>query len=184
MTNSRAVARRETKTASVYLWLGLLAGVTLILLGIFLFTTQTAASDKNTAALNVRLENLNGAPIKLSDYRGKYVLVNLWATWCPPCRAELPDLIRFYEEQRANGLEFVAINTQDERAAAAQYVRDNNMNFTVPFDPKGQVLYAWTDGALPDTFLLDPQGRIVFKWTGQIPVSVLQERVAPLLQSQ
>ena len=184
MAKARTTAQRKDDYRSWYIALGLIAGIALVLLGVFLFTEQSAGAGANTnaAAMDVQLENLNGSSVRLSDYRGKYVMVNLWATWCPPCRAELPDLIRFYEQHRADGLEFVAINTQDERTAAANYIRDNNMNFTVPFDPKGQVLYAWTDGALPDTFLLDPKGQIVFKWTGQIPPSVLNERVAPLLK--
>jgi DsbE subfamily thiol:disulfide oxidoreductase len=181
MAKARTLPRRRAKTQPIGLWLGLIVGVALILLSVFLFTKQSAGVDANAAALSVPLENLNGAPVKLSDYRGKFVLVNLWATWCPPCRAELPDLIRFYEQHQANGLEFVAINTQDERASALQYMRDHNMTFTVPFDPQGRVLYAWTDGALPDTFLLDRDGRIVFKWTGQISPAILEERLAPIL---
>lgn len=181
MTKARAVARKRAQTLPYGILAGLLIGIALILLSVFLFTQQSARGDAKSAALEVQLENLNGGALKLSDLRGKYVMVNLWATWCPPCRAELPDLVKFYDAHKTQGLEFVAINTQDQRAAAETYVREHNMNFAVPFDPQGQVLYAWTDGALPDTFLLDPEGRIVFQWTGQIPPEVLEQRIAPLL---
>lgn len=182
MAKARIAAHKRAQTLPFAILAGLLIGIALILLSVFLFTTQTARTDTKTAALNVQLENLNGGAMKLSDLRGKYVLVNLWATWCPPCRAELPDLVRFYDAHKNDGLEFVAINTQDNRDNAETYVREHNMNFAVPFDPQGQVLYAWTDGALPDTILLDPEGRIVFQWTGQIPPDILEQRVAPLLK--
>lgn len=183
MGKARTASRRRTNSPPFFLWLGLITGMALILLSVLLFTKQTSGVDKNAAALDVSLENLNGGtPVRLSDYRGKYVLVNLWASWCPPCRAELPDIIAFAEKHKADGLEFAAINTQDERNAASKYVRDHQMNFTVPFDPEGQVLYSWTDGALPDTILLDPEGRVAFKWTGQISPEILEQRVAPLLK--
>jgi thiol-disulfide isomerase/thioredoxin len=182
MAKTRAATHKRAQALPFGILAGLLIGIALILLSVFLFTTQTARVDSKAAALQVSLETLNGGAMKLSDLRGKYVMVNLWATWCPPCRAELPDLIRFYDAHKSDGLEFVAINTQDQRTAAETYVREHNMNFTVPFDPQGQVLYAWTDGALPDTFLLDPEGRIVFQWTGQIPPAILEQRIAPLLK--
>jgi len=85
---------------------------------------QIASPRVGFAAPDFTLELLGGGQVTLSELRGKAVVVNLWASWCPPCRAEMPALQSFYEENRARGLEVVAVNTtfQDSKSEAAAFV--------------------------------------------------------------
>jgi peroxiredoxin len=125
--------------------------------------------------------DFNGKPVHLADYRGKTVLVNLWASWCPPCRAEMPDLIKYYNDHQADGLVLLSINSQDNMTSAQQFVREKQMTFPVLFDPDGKVGQIFHTDGLPDTFVIDRAGNLRFSWTGQISPTILDQRVTPLL---
>jgi thiol-disulfide isomerase/thioredoxin len=100
--------------------------------------------------------------VTLSDLRGKAVIVNLWASWCPPCRAEMPALQRVYEANGARGLEILAVNTtfQDSQAGAEEFVREFGLTFPVPLDRTGEVSRSYLLRALPTTFFVDRDGVI------------------------
>ena len=108
------------------------------------------------------LELLGGGQVSLSELRGKAVIVNLWASWCPPCRAEMPALQRVYEANGARGLEILAVNTtfQDSQAGAAEFVREFGLTFSVPLDRTGEVSRSYLLRALPTTFFVDRDGII------------------------
>jgi thiol-disulfide isomerase/thioredoxin len=114
------------------------------------------------AAPDFSLDLLGGGHVTLSDLRGKVVIVNLWASWCPPCRAEMPALQRVYEANGARGLEILAVNTtfQDSEAGAAQFVREYGLTFPVPLDRTGEVSRSYLLRALPTTFFIDRGGVI------------------------
>jgi thiol-disulfide isomerase/thioredoxin len=98
----------------------------------------------------------------LSEMRGKPVVVNLWASWCPPCRAEMPALQRIYEANRERGLEIIALNTtfQDSAEGAAEFAREFGLTFPVAFDRDGMASRAYQLRALPTTFFIDGEGVI------------------------
>jgi len=108
------------------------------------------------------LELLGGGQVSLSELRGQAVVVNLWASWCPPCRAEMPALQRVYEANRARGLEILAVNTtfQDTQAGAAAFVREFGLTFPIPLDRTGEVSRSYLLRALPTTFFIDRGGVI------------------------
>jgi peroxiredoxin len=114
------------------------------------------------AAPDFNLEQLGGGEVRLSDLRGQVVLVNLWASWCPPCRAEMPALQAVYEENRARGLEVLAVNTtyQDREADAAAFVQEFALSFPILWDRSGAVSRQYQLQALPSTFIVDRQGVI------------------------
>lgn len=122
----------------------------------------TAAPREGFTAPDFRLTLLGGGEIALSDLRGKVVIVNLWASWCPPCRAEMPALQEVYEAYRDRGLEILAVNTtyQDSQAAAARFVQEYGLSFPVPLDQTGEVSRSYLLRALPTSFFIDRDGVI------------------------
>jgi len=108
------------------------------------------------------LELLGGGQVTLSELRGKGVVINLWASWCPPCRAEMPAIQRVYEKTRGRGLEVLAVNTtfQDSERAAADFIQELGLTFPVPLDRSGTVSRQYQLRALPSTFFVDREGII------------------------
>src|SRR3990170_2652149 len=108
------------------------------------------------------LELLGGGQVILSELRGKGVVINLWASWCPPCRAEMPAIQRVYEKTRGRGLEVLAVNTtfQDSERDAAGFVQELGLTFPVPLDRSGTVSRQYQLRALPSNFFVDREGII------------------------
>jgi len=114
------------------------------------------------SAPDFTLERLNGEPITLSDLRGQVVLINLWATWCPPCRAEMPAIEQVYRDLGAQGFVVLAVNTtfQDREADAAAFVTQYGLTFPVLLDRDGAVSNRYQLRGLPTSFFVDRQGVI------------------------
>lgn len=108
------------------------------------------------------LTNLEGDPVKLSDYQGKVVLLNFWAAWCPPCKAEMPAFDALQQAYQGDDLVILAVNTtyQDDLAAAQEFVVENNLSFPVLLDMDGKVSNAYQILAMPSTFFIDRDGII------------------------
>lgn len=108
------------------------------------------------------LETLQGETVTLSDLRGKAVVVNLWASWCPPCRAEMPALQAAYEADRGRGLEILAVDMtyQDTEQDALRFIEEFGLTFTIPMDRDGTVARRYLLRALPSTFFVGPDGVI------------------------
>jgi peroxiredoxin len=108
------------------------------------------------------LDLLGGGEVTLSELRGKGVVINLWASWCLPCRAEMPAIQRVYEKTRGRGLEVLAVNTtfQDSEGAAAEFIQELGLTFPVPLDRDGTVSQQYQLRALPSTFFVDRAGVI------------------------
>jgi len=122
----------------------------------------TSAPREGFLAPDFRLTLLGGGEVALSELRGQVVIVNLWASWCPPCRAEMPALQEAYEAYRDRGLEILAVNTtyQDSQAAAAGFVQEYGLTFPVPMDQTGEVSRSYLLRALPTSFFIDRDGVI------------------------
>ena len=123
---------------------------------------STAAPREGFSAPDFRLTLLGGGEVALSELRGQVVIVNLWASWCPPCRAEMPALQEVYEAYGDRGLEILAVNTtyQDSQAAAARFVQEYGLTFPVPLDQTGEVSRSYLLRALPTSFFIDRDGVI------------------------
>jgi len=113
-------------------------------------------------APELALPALEGADVDLADLRGQVVIVNFWASWCPPCRAEMPALERTYLAHAAEGLVVVAVNAtnQDSQPAAAAFVEDMGLTFPIALDLTGEAGRRYQVRALPTTFFVDRQGVI------------------------
>ena len=115
------------------------------------------------------LNTLEGQRVNLSDYRGKVVLINFWATWCPPCKAEMPVIQSAYKTYRDQGLEVLAIDSttdQDEATAARQFASVNGLAFPVLADVHGEASQLYQVQALPTSFFVDRQGKIAWVVVG------------------
>ncbi|MDW8327453.1 MAG: TlpA disulfide reductase family protein [Anaerolineales bacterium] len=130
------------------------------------------------------LETLDGDTASLADYRGRVIILNFWASWCGPCRAEMPALQALWEAQRERGLVVLAINStvQDSVPAATAFLQKMNLNLPVLIDRDGAATQRYLVRALPTTFFVDRQGIIRSMMIGgPVSAAVLQTQVEPLL---
>jgi peroxiredoxin len=104
------------------------------------------------------LETLGGGEIRLSDLRGKAVVVNMWATWCPPCRREMPQFVAAYDRYREQGLEIVAVNVQESESVISPFADDFGVDFPVALDRSGEVAEEYRIIGLPTTYFIDREG--------------------------
>lgn len=117
------------------------------------------------AASDFTLQSPSGNLISLSDYLGKYVLVNFWAHWCSPCIKEFPDMQKLYDQSDKSKFEIIAIHAGPYNEEAANFIKHFEINFPVVSDPDTK-LKGWDVPALPMTYLIDPLGNIVYKAIG------------------
>lgn len=119
---------------------------------------------------------LDGDTVTLESFRGKTVLLNLWATWCAPCRQETPFLQSLYEEHRDRGFEIVGISmdTRDQKQAVGQFVEEYGVTYPILWDPQMRGMDRYQVLGLPATFLLDQEG--VVRWMQYGPVGETDEK--------
>jgi cytochrome c biogenesis protein CcmG/thiol:disulfide interchange protein DsbE len=149
--------------------------------------TSVHASQGNLAATrkmaaDFTLQDANGNPVKLSDFRGKVVLLNFWATWCGPCALEIPWFIEFEQQFRAQGLEVVGVSMDDEGWKVVKpYIQEHKLNYRVVMgtDSVGQ-LYGGVD-SLPTTFLIDRYGKIAKVHVGLAGKNEYRDEIEALL---
>jgi peroxiredoxin len=135
------------------------------------------------AAPELTLRDLQGTSVSFTDYRGQVVLVNLWATWCPPCKEEMPALESFYRKHKQDGFVIVAINDGDPEADVIQFVKAYGLTFPIWLDPT----YIATEQAfktlsLPSSFVIDRNGTVVLRWVGGIDLKTLEKYVSPIIE--
>ncbi len=119
------------------------------------------ARERLPFSVDFTLPDLDGKSVRLSDLRGRVVLINFWATWCPPCRAEMPSMNDLYKDYRDKGLEILAISIDvDGRRVVAPFVEKYGLLFPVLLDPRNEVGSRVRVRGIPSTFLLDKRGRI------------------------
>jgi peroxiredoxin len=175
-------------------------GAGLILLGAALFFIlpkpgQPAAAGSQPAseisaipvtvdfpAPELQLTNLQGQAVSLADYRGQFVLLNNWATWCPPCKAEMPALQQFFDDHRQQDFTIIAVDMAEPAALVEQFVAQNGLTFEVWLDPQEKVYQAFRNFSLPTSWLIDPQGQVRMTWSGAISREMLEKTITPLLE--
>jgi thiol-disulfide isomerase/thioredoxin len=145
---------------------------------------SVAAAQK--PAPEVALRGPDGAAVRLSDYRGRVLLVDFWASWCVPCKASFPALDAIYREYQPRGLEVLAVNVDEEQRNADAFLAAHPHRMAVLFDPKGIGPEAFGVKGMPTSFLIDKTGAIRFTHTGyagSVDVSYRKE-IAQLLAEQ
>ena len=129
----------------------------------------------------LELENIAGEVEALDDFNGQVLLVNNWATWCPPCKAEMPTLAGYFNAHAEEGFMVIAIEAGDPRDQVAQFAEDFDLPFKVWLDPNSKALNAFRNGNLPSSYVVDRHGTIRYAWTGEINREMLEKFVTPLL---
>ncbi len=122
--------------------------------------------DEAPAAPDFSLLDMDGTVYRLSAYRGQIVVVNFWATWCPPCREEMPSMQRAWEQLRPDGIVMLGINVGEDADTIFQFTADYPVAFPLPMDIDSAVTGQWPVRGLPTTFVVDPAGRLVYQAIG------------------
>jgi len=117
-------------------------------------------------APNFKLQSLDGQSISLSDFRGKPVLINFWATWCGPCRIEMPYLQQIYEEWHGKGMVVLTINIGESSSQIKEFMQSQGLSLPVLLDKRGSVAQKYNILGIPTTFFLDKDGVIQDKIIG------------------
>lgn len=117
-------------------------------------------------APDFELADLDGSPHRLSDYRGKVVVLNFWATWCPPCRYEMPSMQRAWEQVRDEDIVFLGVNVGEDADTVFLFLADYPVDFPLLFDREAKVIEAYPVTGLPTTYIIDPAGRITHRAVG------------------
>lgn len=114
-----------------------------------------------TDPVEIALKDLNGNMVRLSDFRGKVVFLNFWATWCSPCRIEMPSMERLHKKLKDRGLVMLAINLEEPVSLVRAFFEEYKLSFTALLDTKGEVGVMFGISALPTTFIIYEDGRII-----------------------
>src|SRR6266496_4060232 len=189
---SKSNKKYQRKRARSFPWIPMVLGVFLIGVAILSLASQNsngAAADLSSvvpvsvsfAAPELSLQNINGETQSLADYRENVVLVNNWATWCPPCKAEMPTLAAYYNEHTSEGFMIIAIEAGDGVDGVSQFAQNYNLKFPVWLDPHGDSLKAFGNGNLPNSYVIDRSGMIRYACTGEIGRAMLETHITPLL---
>ena len=134
----------------------------ILVLSILFSVSAAAQVKKGDNAPNFTLKNLDGKEISLNQFRGKHVLINFWATWCGPCKIEMPSLEALYERFKDKNFVLLAISNDMFGANIVKpFVKAHNINFPVLLDQRLKVSNAFGVVSLPTTFMIDPQGKII-----------------------
>ena len=153
----------------------------IIIAVLFLFAPiVTLGQDSQRAQLTVK--DIHGRYIRLSDYRGKVVLVNFWATWCPPCRTEIPDLIKLQRDYRSRGLQVIGVTYPPQKLAdVRRFVRSAKVNYPVGLGTREMKLHFTPSETLPMTIVIGTDGRIQDIIEGILLPEEFEQKIKPLL---
>ena len=125
----------------------------------------TSLPDRPMAP-NFELTDGEGKVHRLSEYKGRVLIVNFWATWCPPCRAEMPSMQRAWETLQGEGVMMLAINVGEDEDTIFQFTANYPVEFPLLMDLDSTTIEDWPVRGLPTTFVVDPEGRLVYRAIG------------------
>ena len=161
-----------------------LGGLLLLTAAVLLYLSNRPAVGfprVGSRMVNFSLRDLDGNEVHLRDYAGRTVLINAWATWCPPCRAEMPMLVGAYQERQGSGFTILAINAGETREEAAAFALEYDMEFPVLLDSDSALLDSLLIDSLPTTILVGPDGVVKAVHIGVLSPEAFAELIAPLI---
>jgi peroxiredoxin len=151
------------------------------LLGYGLIAKEKSRPEVGDAAPQTTVNRLGTTEeVTLSDYEGKWVLVNLWASWCQPCRDEAPALERYWRTHRRS-VDVVGVATEDATPDAEAFAREYGLTYELLHDGGGEMRDDWGATGLPESMLIDPNGNLAMRSIGPVDEAYLEENVTPLI---
>ncbi len=148
-----------------------------VVLTLFLISGVALAKD----APDFKLNSLDGKEVSFSDYKGKVVLVNFWATWCPPCLAEMPDLNKLYVDYKDKGLQILGLTVSSRAKDIPKKVKQSGVTYPILLEAEPVAAKFGGFGAIPQTFIIDKKGKIVHSITGARSYKAFEKLIKPLL---
>ena len=140
-----------------------------LLVTVFAATSLASSGLEGRAAPDFALKSSSGANLRLSEYRGDVVMINFWATWCGPCRQEMPLLDELYTRYQRVGFNLLGVNIDDDSRRAMQMIEELGVNFPVLFDAQKEVSKLYEVEAMPVTVLVDREGNVRYVHHGYKP---------------
>ena len=149
---------------------------------VLLAVLPASVSGQAVKAPQFKLRDVNGRIVRLSDYKGKVVLINFWATWCPPCRAEMPDLVRLQREHARQGLQIIGITYPPERTARVRrFARSLKVNYPIILGTRQIKARFSSEETLPLTVVINRDGEVNDIISGILLREEFDEKIKPLL---
>jgi thiol-disulfide isomerase/thioredoxin len=180
MEQNEVVTTQSGLPRPVSLWRGVVLGV--VAVGIITVLAVSGAFAPRTQDEALAVTYLDGHSGHLADFRGEVVVLNFWATWCAPCRVEMPELQRFYDEYQ-NEVAFIAVNVGETPEQAQAFVDELGLRFPVALDEDLTLADHFTLRGQPTTIVLNPEGEVAYHHTGVINQALLAEQVMAALES-
>jgi peroxiredoxin len=187
-TRSERIARRhrQQKIRNIFIGIG---AFLLLFAAALLFSQKTPVQALAPARIgqplsDFSLTDLQGQTVQLDDFAGKVVLVNAWATWCPPCKAEMPDLNAYYQAHQAEGFVLLAVNAGDSLSQASAFAEQAGLAFPVLLDEDLRVLNGLGIHSFPTSIIVGRDGVVKGIHQGMFSPESLEAKITPLLQSQ
>ncbi len=189
--SERKLRQQQQRRQKQIMILGGIGLTAVLILGLIWLGSQPATGNSATTysgppvqgkpAPDFTLTALTGEELSLSDYAGQVVVVNFWATWCPPCKAEMPGINNYYEAHKGDGLMVLAVNAQEDAATVGRFIEASGFSFPILLDGDADAIQRYQVHSFPSTFVIDRQGTLQAIHTGLLSPEELDAYVAPLL---
>jgi peroxiredoxin len=145
--------------------------------------TGSCSADMKAANLSLTFKDIHGKPFALSHYKGKVVLLDFWATWCPPCRKEIPGFIELYNSYQSRGLTVIGVSMDDSTSDVKKFAKRYNMNYPILLGAgRDDLGSAFGQLPLPTAFVIGRDGRICAKHDGLTPKEQFEKEIVSLLE--
>lgn len=140
-------------------------------------SNKTSSEAPKVKAIDFKLKDLNGKEVSLSDYKGKKVFLNFWASWCPPCKAEMPEMEKLYQETKDSDLVILAVNLAEDKSTVQKFISGNKYNFPVLLDSDNSVAIKYQVASIPTSYFIDKDGNIVAKHIGSMTLENMKSYI-------
>lgn len=139
--------------------------------------SQEGDSSEKELAPDFTLKDLNGKEVSLKDFKGKNVYLNFWATWCPPCKAEMPEIEKLYQETKDSDLVILAIDIGEDKKTVSDFISENKYSFNVLLDEKNEIANIYGVSSIPLSLFIDKEGYVVNQQVGSMNIEQMKEYV-------
>ncbi len=143
-------------------------------------STIIGSDSYKIAAIDFKLTDLSGKDVSLSDFKGKKIFLNFWASWCPPCKAEMPDIEKLYGQTKDSDLIILAVNIGEDSKTVKSFIDNNKYNFTILLDSNQSIAAEYNITAIPTSFFIDKEGNIISTIKGGMSFEQMQEHISKL----